>query len=118
MISLKDYITEKQVTAKQYNTKNAKTALDIETAMNNGDFIVSSDCEFECPKLSDVDLEDLEEAIKQYWDDGGINYLKLTRKGYKFKIETVKPGSGEPKKKEHNPNPPKEPKEKEVGKGK
>jgi hypothetical protein len=44
--------------------------------------------------------------------------LKLTRKGYKFKIETVKPGSGEQKKKEHNPNPPKEPKEKEVGKGK
>lgn len=88
MNTLIDYLTERLDTAKRYDTTKAKTALEIETAMNNGDFIVSNDCEFDCPKLSDTDLEDLEEAIKQYWDDGGINYLKLVRKGSKFKISS------------------------------
>ena len=105
MKNLKEYLIEKQSTAKEYDPKKAKTALEIETAMNNGDFIVSADCEFDCPRLSDVDLEDLEEAIKQYWDDGGINYLKLTRKGSKFKIETTKPKNDKPKKKEEKKPP-------------
>lgn len=89
MKNLLEYITEVSATKKKYNPSKAKTALDIETAMNNGDFIVSVDCEFECPKLSDVELEDLEEAIKQYWDDGGITWLKLERKGSKFKISSI-----------------------------
>jgi hypothetical protein len=89
MKSLSEYLIEAS-TKKVYNPHSAKSALEIETAMNNGDFIVTVDTEFTCPKLSDIDCEDLEEAIKQYWDDSGIDYLKLTRNGDKFKIETVR----------------------------
>ena len=84
MKTLTQYLTEK----KNYDPSKAETALEIETEMNNGNFIVTNDTEFRCPKLSGTDLEDLEEAIHQYWDDGDIDWLKLTRKGDKFKIET------------------------------
>ncbi len=112
MKALSEYLIE---SSKKYDTKKAKTALEIETAINNGDFVVTSDCEFECPKLSDVDLEDLEEAIKQYWDDAGIEWLKLTRKNSKFKIATTKmsdktPEEDKKKKKPAFPTPPVPPK--------
>ena len=86
MKNLKDYILE----SKKFDPEKAKSALEIESAMNDGDFIVTNDMEFRCPKLSDIELEDLEEAIRQYWDDSGIKWMKLTRSGDSFKIETVK----------------------------
>ena len=85
MKHLKDYITESK-----FSPEKAKTALEIENAMNNGDFIVTNDVEFQCPKLTDLDLEDLEEAIRQYWDDSGISWLKLERSGNTFKITSTK----------------------------
>lgn len=102
MKSLSEYITEKQDTAKQYDTKKAKTALEIETAMNNGDFIVTSEMEFDCPKLSDSDLEDLESAIKEYWDGEGIEFLKIERDGDKFKIVKTKTPEEKADEKEDN----------------
>lgn len=85
MKNLSEYLHESM---KQIDPSKAETALEIETAMNNGDFIVTSDCEFNCKKLSEIDCEDLEEAIKQYWDDSGIDWLEIERKGTKFKIST------------------------------
>ena len=84
---LKDYINE--TLREKFDPSKAKKAIDIEKAINDGDFVITSDIEFNCKNLSDVECEDLEEAIKQYWDDGGIDWMKIVRKGNKFKIYTV-----------------------------
>ena len=85
MTPLSEYLLEK---SKEFDPEKAGSALEIEKAMNRGDFVVTSDMEFTCKKLDDIQAEDLEEAIKQYWDDAGIDWLKVERKGNTFKIST------------------------------
>lgn len=86
-MNLTEYI--KETLREKFDPEKAKSLIDIERAINNGDFIVTNDIEFRCKNLDDVDCEDLEEAIKQYWDDGGIDWLKIDRKGNHFKIYSV-----------------------------
>lgn len=86
-MKLKDYINE--TLREKFDPSKAKKAIDIEKAINDGDFVITSDIEFNCKNLSEVECEDLEEAIKQYWDDGGIDWMKIERKGNKFKIYTI-----------------------------
>ena len=86
-MNLSEYLNE--TLREKFDPSKADSVVDIEKAINNGDFIVTNDIEFQCKKLDDVSCEDLEEAIKQYWDDGGIDWMKLERKGNKFKIRTV-----------------------------
>ena len=86
-MDLKEYLNE--TLREKFDPSKAKSSVEIETAMNNGDFIVTNDIEFQCKHLSEIECEDLEEAIKQYWDDGGIDWLKLERKGNRFKIYTI-----------------------------
>jgi spore coat protein CotH len=86
-MNLLEYLNE--TLREKFDPSKAKSSVEIENAMNNGDFIVTNDIEFQCKHLSEIECEDLEEAIKQYWDDGGMDWLKLERKGNKFKIYTV-----------------------------
>ncbi len=86
-MNLTEYI--KETLREKFDPSKAKSLVEIEKAINNGDFIVTNDIEFQCKNLDDVEAEDLEEAIHQYWDDGGIDWLKIERKGNKFKIYSV-----------------------------
>lgn len=87
-MNISEYLNE--TLREKFNPEKAKSSIDIEKALNNGDFEITNAMLFNLKNLDNNELEKVEDAIRKYWDDGGIDWLRIERDGTKFDIVETK----------------------------